>query len=40
MKLKGEEPPHWVELDESVEMMKVIDQVYEKAGLPKRGSKD
>lgn len=36
-KVRGEEPPHWVELDESVNTMKLIDQVYDKAGLPRRG---
>jgi hypothetical protein len=36
-KIRGEEPPCWIDLDESVATLKLIDQVYEKAGLPKRG---
>lgn len=36
-KVRGEDPPHWIDLDESVGTMKLIDHVYEKAGLPKRG---
>ena len=38
-KVRGEEPPHWIELEESVATMKLIDQVYDKAGLPGRGLK-
>jgi predicted dehydrogenase len=36
-KVRGEEPPHWVDLDESIATMELVDAVYEKAGLPKRG---
>jgi hypothetical protein len=39
MKIQGKNPPHWIELEESIAMMQLIDQVYEKAGLPKRGLK-
>ena len=38
-KIRGEEPPHWIELEESVATMNIIDQVYDKAGLPRRGLK-
>ena len=39
MKLKGEEPPHWIDLEESVGLAKVIDQVYDKARMVRRGIK-
>ena len=39
MKVKGQEPPHWIDLSESVEVMAIVDQVYDKAGLPRRGLK-
>ena len=40
MKLKGEEPPHWVDLEESAGLARMIDQVYDKAGMVRRGMKD
>jgi predicted dehydrogenase len=36
-KIKGEEPKHWIDLDESMATMETIDRVYEKAGMVKRG---
>jgi predicted dehydrogenase len=36
-KVKGEEPPHWVSLEESIQVMDIVDMVYEAAGMPKRG---
>lgn len=37
---KNQEEYHgpWVDLDESVKLMEIIDAVYEKAGMPKRGA--
>lgn len=37
MKIRGEKPPHFVELDESIALLAMIDQIYDKAGLPRRG---
>jgi hypothetical protein len=34
----GQRPAHWIELQESIDDMDIIDQVYVKAGLPKRGA--
>lgn len=34
----GKEPAHWIDLEESVEVMDIIDNVYKKAGLPIRGA--
>ena len=36
-KIKGEEPKHWIDLDESIATMETVDRVYEKAGMVKRG---
>ncbi|KAL2353474.1 NAD binding oxidoreductase [Cryomyces antarcticus] len=36
-KIRGEEPNHWIALEESVAVMECIDLVYEKAGMKKRG---
>lgn len=36
-KIRGEEPRHWIDLEESVAMMECIDRVYEKAGMYRRG---
>jgi hypothetical protein len=35
-KLRGRDPAHWVTLRSSIDQMKSIDAVYEKAGLPLR----
>lgn len=36
-KVRGEDPPHWIDMKDSVAMAALIDQVYDKAGLPRRG---
>jgi hypothetical protein len=36
-KVRGEDPNHWIGLEESVATMETIDRVYVNAGLPKRG---
>jgi predicted dehydrogenase len=38
-KLKGKEPAFWVTGEESINQMKSIDAIYEKAGLPVRPGK-
>ena len=38
-KVRGKHPLHWIQLDESVAELELIEQVYEKAGMVKRGLK-
>jgi hypothetical protein len=39
MKVRGLKPPHWIDLEESVEVLGIIGDVYAHAGLPARGLK-
>lgn len=34
----GKRPAHWIDLEESVAVMEIIDSIYDKAGLPRRGT--
>lgn len=34
----GERPAHWIDLEESIAVMEIIDRIYSKAGLPLRGT--
>ncbi len=38
-KMKGRTPKHWIELEDSVAELELIDRVYEKAGMVRRGIK-